>query len=745
MGTILQDAAFTQKLVRIISSAAICGMSFSFIIGEAVDQKAKDIQSWAAEPRFIPLSYLPLQPLAKSLEGISFSQIGASVLAANTQTGKAAAAPVVASSSYKDTLRMVLAAPALPPMSKEAMEPPPPRAEVSLPAKGGAPVAEAWPQEEIRSSDIEAVMFSIHQATSQLSGRVRTPSLARGAAISSKSAGKKTSAPEAVIPKGGDEIILADNSPAPPPPSMGMLATTGTTLGKASEGWIIRGRVIADSESSKSGHYEVGLFAKVDQDAVPVGYPIAQQILPAGKMDFELKIPAGIERGFLYGEFVQKGSGKRIWIAPPVNPWQKGDRQMAELRMDPQDKISSVSAAATAPVESDTKWIKGSVTTYFEPARAPIAQEDVVVKVRGRKESARTTKSGEFQLAVPRWKGPLQLEFLKAGYQPAVVTVRPNQSSPVKIQLASRDAVEQIASRLGIRQISTKGVFLGKFVDADGRAIKGATVQMGVHADGPFYFREDGQPAAERKSTSADGRFLFFNVDAGTGFVESSVGGESVAPFLVSTVEGGELVSKTLEVQSGTLAGRLFNPVGEKGRLIPIGGARLRIEGDTDFITTDALGAFSFGPARWIKGERISLDLSVEKYNNHRYLLEPKLKDGALNLFAFPATYMGRLARSMDIDLDSNSGIVLGRVSGMRVRIDALAEHATVNPAKDFYFDAQGKLRGSHSATDPKFGTYVVFNVPRGSVLIHGQDGNGVLRYSGSVVSSPAAISVLMD
>jgi hypothetical protein len=67
------------------------------------------------------------------------------------------------------------------------------------------------------------------------------------------------------------------------------------------------------------------------------------------------------------------------------------------------------------------------------------------------------------------------------------------------------------------------------------------------------------------------------------------------------------------------------------------------------------------------------------------------------------------------------------------------------NSAKDFYFDAKGKLRGSHTMTDPKFGTYVIFNVPKGRTLLQGNDSNGALRYSEAIVSTPASISIIMD
>jgi hypothetical protein len=288
-------------------------------------------------------------------------------------------------------------------------------------------------------------------------------------------------------------------------------------------------------------------------------------------------------------------------------------------------------------------------------------------------------------------------------------------------------------------------VFLGKATREDGTPLKGLSVQSVGKAEGPFYFGEDGYPSTELKATTSDGRFLFLNLAPGTDLIESSVGGEAVAPFLLSTVEGGEMVTKTLTPHSGNLHGRLFDPVSAQGRLLPVGGAKIRIEGAPDWSTTDAYGAFSIGPVKWMKGEKIALEFSAEKFNNHRYILQPEEHPGAINLYAFPATYLGRLAKSVDVDLDLYSGIVLGKVSGLQVRIDALADNALTNSSRDFYFDGFGHLRGSHMMTDPKFGTYVIFNVPKGRALLEGSDGDGVLRYSDAVVSSPATISVVMD
>jgi hypothetical protein len=223
------------------------------------------------------------------------------------------------------------------------------------------------------------------------------------------------------------------------------------------------------------------------------------------------------------------------------------------------------------------------------------------------------------------------------------------------------------------------------------------------------------------------------------------VNGETVAPVQISSVEGGELISKTLTPVSGTLKGRIFNPIAGGGKLSPIAGAKVRFDGTGDWVNSDSYGAFSIGPTKWMRGEKISLELSAERFNNHRYLVNPDQPNGLLNLFAFPAGYVQRLAHSMDVDIDPYAGLIIGKVSGPSLRIDALADHSTVNNARDFYFDFRGRLRGSHEMTDPRFGNYIIFNVPKGRAILQGNDASGTLRYSDAVLVSPSSINVQMD
>lgn len=753
------DVTIRQKLVRVISGAAVCGLSLSFIIGEAVDAKAKQIQSWALDPSILPASFLPLKPSQGALARITLESLGNKLVSLNSSSVIEPAETVASNNAvFKDSLRTILAAPiAVEPEAETKSEVVSvTAAKPSAPAKALMKVVEAQP-EKLPIQDVERVLLSIHDTTSALtkpaakrledSGAVTVNGIivkalpaegskepVRETRVASAKGDRVISSDEVIE---GDSVIVGDTGTAS---ASLMAADTGAAHGE----WMIRGKVMAEGKT-EPGHFEVGLFSKIDQDGVPVGFPIVQQILPAGKSEFTLKVPGKLERGFLYGEFVATKSGKRTWIAPPVNPWQRTERQFAELVMPVEDKVSTVAASAfVAADRKETFLIKGTVGTQF--ASKAIFQEDVVVKVRGRKESARTDKNGAFRLEIPRVTGTVFLEFLKAGYHPSLVAVPSSENGRVvNVEIASRDAVDQIARRMGVRQITTKAVFLGKSVGGEGEGLKGLSLSMSTKADGPYYFAENGVPASGLKATTSDGRFIFFNVEPGTGFVDSSMNGEPIAPFVLSTVEGGEFVAKSLSPLSGSIKGRLFNPVTNQGHLSPVAGARLRIEGSSDWSNTDSYGAFSIGPMKWMKGERVSIEFSASKYNNHRYLMIPDEKRDSLNLFAFPANYLARLGAAMDLDIDPYAGIVMGKVSNISVRIDAMADHSAVNSARDFYFDAMGKLKGSHSMTDPRFGTYVIFNVPKGRTLLQGNDGNGVLRYSDSVISSPASISIIMD
>lgn len=705
------DLTFRQKLIRIACSASVCGLSFSFVIGEVVDREAKLLRSWSVDPALIPVSYLPTKPLVAALIQLEGNAWRDGLVAANSLSTPSGT-PVLVSA---DTLKLNSAAPAKSPIYKE------PVAAKEIP---------------LEAAEVEKLLVSIHAVTAKLS----EPSVARNSRNVGGPEVSKSIEPKLVPPIGPTKRTIPREamaaSPKHQPPSIG-------------GSWPLQGRILSSTaHETEDGHYEVGLFSKIDPDNKPVDFPQPQQILPEGQTSFRLDVPAHIERGFLFAEFVSKKTGKRTLISPSVNPWVKGSRQVAELYFRAEDKVASVAAAMTKTTKEAPQgvWrVRGTVSTMFASGRAGIAQQDVVVKVRGRKEATRTDVSGNFSLELPKMKGTLYLEVLKAGYHPSIVSVSAEETRPLKIEIASRHAIEQISQRLGASQGSTRGIFLGRALNVDGSGIRGMTAQLSLKADGPFYFDESGVATRDARSTTGNGSFLFLNVESGTGYLETALNGEAIAPLQVSIVDGAELIQKSLTPNAGTLKGRIFNPVETGGKLTPVSGARVRIDGASEWVTSDSYGAFSIGPLKWFRGERIALEVSAEKFNNHRYLVSADRAGRSLNLFAFPALYINRLARSMDIDFDSYAGLVIGKVDGPGLRMDALADHSLVNNAKDYYFDSKGRLRGSHEMTDPKFGTYIIFNVPKGRTILQGNDSSGVLRYSDAIFTNPASINIQMD
>lgn len=703
------DLTFRQKLIRIACSASVCGLSFSFVIGEVVDREAKQLRSWAVDPALIPVNYLPTQPVLAAMSRFDNPAWRENLVAVNNL----APAPSPIALSPEPTLAAADAV-----KTKSASVAKAPQAS-SVYIEPSLPMAE-----------VEKLLYSIHSATTKL---MATPAMAGTPAEISAPVKPKLMEPVAPLAQ------RTPTSPAPKPALRQEIGSTGV--------WFLNGRILSTtSHDTEAGHYEVGFYSKIDSEERPVGPPSPKQILPEGQTSFRLEIPAHVERGYLFAEFVSAKTGKPTLIMPSVNPWVRGNREVAELFFRTEDKVSTIAAARVAPEVSRNAWrVQGTVTTMFVKGSAKIPQADVVVKVRGRKEAARTDRNGAFSIELPRMKGTLFLEVLKMGYQPSIITVNADETRPLKIEIASRHAIEQISQRLGTSQGNTRGIFVGQVVNPDGSGVRGMTAQLSIKADGPFYFDENGVTNRDLKATSGNGGFLFLNVESGTGFLETSVNSEGVAPLQVSTVDGGELIQKTLVLNSGNLGGRIFNPVEAGGKPMPVSGARVRIDGASEWVTTDAFGAFSIGPFKWFKGEKITLEVSAEKYNNHRYVVSADGPSRPLNLFAFPAAYVNRLARSMDIDLDPYAGLIIGKVSGPGMRMDALADHSLTNNAKDYYFDARGRLRGSHAMTDPKFGTYIVFNVPKGRTLLQGNDATGTLRYSEAVVATPSSINIQME
>jgi hypothetical protein len=683
-----------QKAIRVCASAAICGLSFSFLLGELVDQRASMLLDWKTDSRIFPAEYSVLQPV----------NAGVNLLSPAIWQEKFIAYNQISPATTQEDIVLVEAAP----------------------LREIEPVAEVHTQ-DVSMREVETILMSIHQATRDLTN---------------------------VAPTNSEERIYTDQKQKLDLPieerSRAIIGAVEAAPAKTLEiektlainsNWQISGKILTDSGTglnAEPGHYEIALYSKIDNEGNPIGYPLVQQILPAGVRDFHLVIPQAVKKGFLYGEFVAAKTGKRSWFSAPVNPvLQSKSSVYAEIIHRNEDKVSTV--AATASRAATTK-ITGKVFTMFAKGNS-LAQSDVVVKLRGRKEAARSNADGSFILEVPAFTGTTHLEFLKAGYHPMVVQVNANESNELNIEMASREAIDKIASSLGIRQVSSKGVLIGRI------GTKSSTAQLSIKSDGPFYFSDQGFPGTDKKGIGADGRFIFFNVEAGVGFLEIQNAGEAVAPVQISFVEGGELIYKALLLTAGKIKGRLFNPILTGNQLTPVKGARIRIEGTTEYVVTDAYGAFTINSMKFIKSEELSLEVTAEKFYNHKYRLRAETKnlEREINLFAFPADYINRLATSMDLTLDPYSGLILGKAQGPAMRIDALSEHSPNNTAKDYYFDHRGKLLGSHQMTDPRFGTYIIFNVPKGKALLLGNDASGVTRYSDSISLNASSISVVMD
>src|SRR4051812_9819812 len=64
---------FRQKLIRVSCSAAVCGLSLSFLFAQAVQRESARLGSWVAAPTILPVDYLPLRPIALTWERLQSS------------------------------------------------------------------------------------------------------------------------------------------------------------------------------------------------------------------------------------------------------------------------------------------------------------------------------------------------------------------------------------------------------------------------------------------------------------------------------------------------------------------------------------------------------------------------------------------------------------------------------------------------------------------------------------------------
>lgn len=517
----------------------------------------------------------------------------------------------------------------------------------------------------------------------------------------------------------------------------------------------IRGKIVG-ADGDIGGYFEVGFYGKIDSSGNPVGYPLTQQILPSDLRNFSLEKLPGLVSGYLFARLVTIEKtipeAGRKFFAYPQNPivFAKNDRvadlEIPFVRESAKDTVVSVAAKTV----QEKKVVKGSVGAMFAKRGSFLPVAGAEIKIRGTNISTSTNARGDFSLDVTGISGDVLLEFLKPGYLASIRKVSLKElSQNLTVEIASRDAIDQMAVSLGIRQSMSKSVFLGYARDKDGKALSNLTVQTTLKGEGPYYFTDEGFPSGQlsslSKGTTSDGRLIIFNVEAGIGVVEASLGGESIAPAPISAVEGGGLVFKELEPIEQRVRGRIFSPV-QSGNEKPqaIVGARMKVEGSSEWTTTDAFGAFELPNLRYLKGEDIALEMTADKFYTHHF----QLKSGIsyVDLFAFPSLYISGLAHSVDVQLDPYAGIVIGSMAkGKSLRIDALSDHSSKNGSRDFYFGANQVIKGSYGQTDARYGTFVVFNAPRGRTILQGLDNESKLKASKVLHTHASTVNVVLE
>ena len=659
----------SEKLVRLVSSAAVCGLTVSFLFGEMVNANPGVFQNWVKISQIAPNGYPAVAPVVAYVDvlknGDWFSD-----------------------SEYKDTNEL----PKVAAVDEILL------AEASLPQ-----VTEDTEQAQKKVHDL---MNSVHEAASQIAE---------------------------------DKISTVSAAP--------LLSEDDT--------YDVTGKIIIEGDRPALGHFEVVAHQSINTDGSPVGAPTAQTILKLEESSYRITI-RGTKEQYI---FLKYFDGSKQTNAVKVYPLTANPIGPLASRNQQQDFFVSGLFSNPTPSEPAEKSvaIAGKIKAMFSEDFLPLA--DATVRVRGGSNTTITSTNGEFTLHVPEFSGEIMLEVVRKDFFPTIFSVsRKNLKENVLVELASREVIDRFATTLGIRQSRSNGVFIGKALTAKGAPMANVIANITNRAEGPFYFANEGHPVAKSalKSTSTDGRFIIFNVEPGVGFLDLQINGESVAPIIISPVDGGGTIFKKLRVIDGKVRGRVFNPIASgtvAGKKIQaITGARLRVEGSLEWSISDSFGAFELPQFRYIQDEPIAIEVTSDRFYTHRYQTRVSFNEIAvkkyndLTLFAFPSNYINGLASSLDITLDPFSGLILGGASlGKSLRIDALSDHAAVSSAKDYYFDEHGGLRGGRAGTHPKYGTFVIFNVPKGRTLIQGNDQAGKSRFYSSIYASPSVVSVVLE
>ncbi|MCO5142415.1 MAG: carboxypeptidase-like regulatory domain-containing protein [Oligoflexia bacterium] len=730
-GKIVGKMNIRDKCIRIISSSAIAGLTLSFVVGEWVDYQSQKLGKVAVDNRIYPQKILPITPIKSLVEKIRVESIENSILASNSVHEPEAVQKI---------------------------------ADVILPQKSFdlKPLAKMAPSDMMAKAPKVVNSVSVDQIN-KIFDKIQT---VRGAiykdiektdTFNSVIVSQNYNSKDKIEKKLDLKKIEASKNENETKKTTEVSIVNGVETKNNIEAsftdrYVLLGKIIPNTTEQLLGHFEVSAFEKISSEGMPVGFPISQEILRKGVSSYKLEIPHKYRTVFLFAQYFGP-SGTSTWIQPEKNPisFSKDSKYVADLYMKMEDSISSVSAAVSE-VKKEAKavekqYIRGRVLTYFANTKA-IPQSDVVVKVRGRKEAVRTNSNGYFSIPAGSFTGTIFLELLKPGYHPSILEISNDDFSKThEAFLLSRDAASQVARKIGINQGSQKGIYIGRIKGSSGESISGASVSLSINSEGPFYFNEDGIPSRDLRKTTQDGRFVFFNVDAALGFLESTIDGESIAPTSTAFVDGGQFIYEDLVLDKTEVKGRIFSPVGleNKKGLVNIDQAKVRVVGSSDWITTDSNGIFTLPIKKWFQNKRVDLEFSTANFFNHRYSIVVKGPNVFKNLYAFPAVYIRKLARAIDLDLDSMNGIVFGKIKNRSVRVDALSDHSAQNFAKDFYFDFKGRLRGSHYMTDPRFGTFVIFNIPKGRSIINGSTKSGKLYFSDAVSIAPSTISIVLD
>ncbi len=645
---------FSEKIIRLASSAAICGLTASFLLGEAVDARSGFFHNWIPISNVLPTEYPVIAP------GVAF--VG------QLEHGDWAYKPQAAEEDVSlDQIQL---------------------AEARLPQI----VDDSPTQEKVQGLMNSVTRTEAHIVQDKIKSVAAAP------------------------------VESADQRRA-------------------------YGTIRVNGFVASLGHFEVVAHDAVDAAGRPVGFPIAQKILKNNETAYSLDLSGNTKDEYLFLKYFSGDGDDSPRIFPyannPIKPNSNPpyDFYVSALDEKQQDNTQDKSIAIT-----------GRVGAMFSGnGFVPLA--DALVKVRGSTFAASTNTEGDFSLVLPDFTGEVTLEVTRKDFFPTILTLdRKKVSDRLSLELASHEIIDKMATLLGIRQVRSKAILIGQSVAGAGMA-----ASITNESQGPFYFSSQGYPVGKdaQKATAENGRFIFFNVEPGVGYLDLHVKGDPVAPTLISPVEGGGVIYKQLKVVEGKIRGRVFDPIAgtnAKKALRPVVGARIRVEGSSEWAVSDSIGAFQLPQFKYVQGEALAIELTAEKFYTHRFVMTPKFRESQkgtvvdVNLFAFPSAYINDLANSLELSLDPYSGLILGNVgAGRSLRIDALADHSPTNGSKDFYFDERGGLRGGRSGTHPDFGTFAIFNVPRGRILLQGTDRSGKARHYSTVYASPSVISIAVD